>query len=101
MGTRVNESGIIDTTESITIENEWEREQFSINPYIHDMIISMVTCPIGYTVLGFTSLLILYIILKHYRDLTLLYLPIVFYSFCQLQLLVFSTATWSIEARLR
>ncbi|KAL5265004.1 hypothetical protein ACHWQZ_G005940 [Mnemiopsis leidyi] len=69
-----------------------------INPFVFDLKITQWACLPSYLVLIFSSVLVLYIVLKKYRSVLNVHFSVLFYIFCQIQFLVVTTVSWISES---
>lgn len=73
-------------------------ERNVINPFLHNLKISQITCVFSFMTLILSSLSILYVVFRYHRSTLKVYLSVVYYCFCQLQLLSLTTLFWIIES---
>ena len=74
-----------------------DAERF-INPFLLDLTVTKWTCIPSYLILTISSVQILCIVYKHYRAVLNVHFSVFFYIFCQLQLLLITTASWITES---
>ena len=90
-------NGINSHTETIA-PSVSEGGQELLNPFVHDLKLTSLTCIPSYMILVISSVLILYIVFKKYRAVLNVYFSVLFYIFCQIQFLVVTTISWVTES---